>query len=88
VTLPAVAFVLFDAAVHLPKAIFWLSVGILSGWGLLVHWRGWLAFRRSARESDRQYDRNGKFDLPPEYHSTESATAAAERNRRKRKRAS
>lgn len=88
VTLPAVSFVLLNAAVHLPKAIFWLGVGILSSWGLLVHWRGWLAFRRFARDSDRRYDRKGKFNLPPEYYSTESATAAGERKRRKRKRGS
>jgi hypothetical protein len=49
-----------------------------------VTWRYLVVIKAQAVEHDRAYDEDGKFKLAPEYHQTESATAAAERKRESR----
>jgi len=49
-----------------------------------VTWRFVVVMKAQATKSDREYDHEGKYDLAPEYHYTESATEAAERKRRSR----
>lgn len=51
-------------------------------WFGFVAWRGLRLLRATAGRGDREYDRQGKYDLPPEYKATESATSAARRRRR------
>ena len=46
---------------------------------VFVSWRFWVVLRRQAIAGDRVYDRKAKFDLAPEYHETESSTAAKDR---------
>ena len=59
--------------------------GILSLAALIfVAWRFFVVMKAQAVECDRAYDENGKFKLASEYHRTESATAAAERKRKRR----
>jgi type VI protein secretion system component VasK len=48
-------------------------------WIAFVLWRGWRLLRAEAVKADRAYDRGGKYQLPPEYVQTESATRAARR---------
>lgn len=47
-------------------------------WVGFVLWRVWRFLRAEAMKSDRIYDRSGKYQLPPEYAQTESATKAAQ----------
>jgi hypothetical protein len=44
-------------------------------------WRALRLMRAAAIKGDRQYDRRTKFTLSPEYHSSESVTAASRRKR-------
>jgi len=60
-----------------------IALGWCALWTGFVFWRGWLYFKEACREGDRRFDRQGKFRLGREYHDTESATAAAEKKRRK-----
>ena len=53
-----------------------------AAWFGYVGWRAWLVFRQAAARGDRIFDRKGKFDLPPEYAGSESATKARSRRRR------
>jgi hypothetical protein len=51
-------------------------------WYTFVAWRGWRLVRSAGVRGDRDYDRQGKYDLPSEYAATESATMAAGRGRK------
>ena len=61
---------------------FWPSVVFGLAFNAFAAWRGVRTMRASAISTDRQYDRDGKFKLSKEYHSTESATAASRRSRK------
>lgn len=50
-------------------------------WVAFVAWRGWRLFRAGALRSDRAFDQRGKFKLPPEYWTSESASRARRRKR-------
>ncbi len=52
-------------------------------WVAFVAWRWWVVMKQAAIEQDRKYDRAGKFRLAREYWSTESATAALNRKKKK-----
>lgn len=54
----------------------------LLGWNALVVWRLWRYIKETAIKGDRHYDRVGKYDLPPEYADSESATKAKQRRKR------
>ena len=63
---------------------FWLVMfPVWAAWAAFVLWRVARLVRAASIRGDRQYDQKGKFRLPPEYASTESATAASRRRRRK-----
>jgi len=62
---------------------FWSSIAFALAFNAFAAWRGLRMMRASAIAADRQYDRDGKFQLSNEYHSTESATTASRRRARK-----
>ena len=55
-------------------------------WTGFVFWRLSRILRAFTIIGDREYDRRGKFILPPEYENSESATAAGRRKRQRLKR--
>jgi hypothetical protein len=57
----------------------------LASWFAFLIWRGMRMSRAAMLRSDRRYDRETKYCLPAEYHSTESATAIRQRKRFARK---
>lgn len=63
-----------------------LTIAVAASFSLdalvFVTWRLLVVLKAEGADNDRQYDREGKFKLASEYHSTESATAAAERKRK------
>lgn len=62
------------------EAVFiFVAIAAFLAWSWFVGWRAWRLFRASGIRGDRKYDREGKFELPAEYASTESATQAARR---------
>lgn len=73
--IPLLAMVLIGPA-PVTSAIAWVWFGL---WNGFVFWRCCIYLKEALRQADAKYDRIGKFDLAPEYHDTESATAAAER---------
>ncbi|WP_093512414.1 hypothetical protein [Sphingopyxis sp. YR583] len=50
-------------------------------WALFVSWRYLRYLKEISIKSDRHFDRVGKYDLPPEYADTESATKARQRRK-------
>ena len=67
----------------LTLAIFWFLVApFWAIWTVFVIWRVSRLIRADVIRGDRQYDRRGKYLLPPEYAHTKSITAI---NRRARK---
>ena len=52
-------------------------------WFFFVAWRVVRLTRARSAKMDREYDRKHKFDLPPEYAGTESATKARFRRRKR-----
>lgn len=50
-------------------------------WNLFVGWRYARYLKEISIENDRQYDRVGKYGLPPEYPDSESATRARQRRK-------
>jgi hypothetical protein len=68
-----------------PERMHWAwTVGALwlLVWNALVVWRFWRYMKEAAIKGDRHYDRVGKYDLPPEYADSESATKARWRRKR------
>ena len=55
------------------------AVTLCAMWFSFVAWRGFRLMRVSAIRGDRRYDRESKYELATDYHSTESATAASRR---------
>ena len=66
--------------------IFSITTMLSLSWLGFVAWRLFRITKAESISADRQYDRHGKFELPPEYSATESATSASRRKRRKRPR--
>lgn len=63
-------------------AIYAVAAACFIVWNGIVIWRGVRLTRASSLISDRAYDREGKYALPPEYAYTESSTAARQRVRK------
>jgi len=62
---------------------FWLlPIPLALAWTAFVIWRAGRLTRAASILSARDYDRSGKFLLPPEYANSESSFAAARRARR------
>ncbi len=80
--LPAFLFALLTLMLGAPAPILWIGWMTWAGWTGFVAWRGWLMFRDFTRVADRQYDRQDKFKLAPEYWETESATATSSRKKK------
>lgn len=60
----------------------WVAAAIwFVGWLMFVSWRFWRMLRETGPKGDRHYDREGKYDLPPEYAGSESATKAKRRQK-------
>lgn len=57
-----------------------------AGWAAFVAWRTTRLLRAAAINGDRDFDQRGKFLLSPEYHRSESVTAASQRKRSQRRR--
>lgn len=51
-------------------------------WTLFTVWRYLRYLKEISIKSDRHFDRVGKYDLPPEYADSESATKARQRRKR------
>jgi hypothetical protein len=64
-----------------PNALLALPAPIALGWFGFVCWRGSRMARAGMLKSSRDYDRKGKYLLPPEYANSESSFAAARRKR-------
>jgi type VI protein secretion system component VasK len=81
--LPFFILIAFDKVQTLSRDDWrWAAAAIwFVGWLLFVGWRFWRMMREAGIKGDRHYDREGKYDLPPEYADSESATKA--RRRRK-----
>ena len=67
----------FAAQLLLPVAILTVV------WVGFVAWRGWRLFQAFANRADDLYDRQSKYDLPPEYAKSESSTRAKRRRNKK-----
>ena len=51
-------------------------------WTIFTFWRYARYLKEVSIKSDRQFDRSGKYNLPPEYADSESATRARQRRKR------
>lgn len=65
--------------------LFWAMVFSATAWTLFTLWRAWLYMKEGALQSGKQYEREGRYKLPPEYADSEDAFQAAERRRKARK---
>jgi len=66
-------------------AIVWIpTAAIVLPWFAFVGWRSTRLMRAALWRGDHNYDREGKYRLPPEYADTESATFARKRRWRQR----
>ena len=82
---PLAVFVLVDRPLDGGDITLIVAGLVLSiAWFGFVAWRLARAAKANAVKADRKYDREGKFDLSPEYEATESATRAVRRLRRER----
>jgi len=86
--IPSVFMGITNSNLRGPLAAIGWTVSITFGvvWTALVVWRFAAHAKREAIKSDRAFDRKGKFLLSPEYHDSESETAANRRKRLKRSR--
>jgi hypothetical protein len=90
--LPFVAALSLAAVVHVYAAgpIRPAGVGafllMAVAWVAFMVWRGVRLMRVASIKSARDYDRRGKFDLPPEYAASESHLAHQERHGRRHRR--
>lgn len=50
-------------------------------WTIFASWRYARYLKEISTKGDRHFDRVGKFDLPPEYADSESATEAKKRRK-------
>lgn len=78
--LPVLPFVIARSAMGIAT-----TAPLSVAWAAFVGWRAWRLLKASRIRADREYDRKGKFNLPPEYRSTESVTKARRRSRSKNK---
>lgn len=62
-----------------------LFLPLIVAWVFFAAWRATRLLRADIIKSDRDYDRRGKYLLPPEYAATESPLAASRRRRRTRR---
>jgi hypothetical protein len=85
---PVMLMAPFHGRVPVPALIAgWVVVGGAGvAWSAFVWWRAWRIMSANAIRSDREFDREGKFKLPPEYWTSESATRAARRKRARKPR--
>ena len=56
-----------------------VAIGLCLIWFGFVAWRALRLIRASAIKGDRSYDRQNKYKLAVDYHSTESETSASRR---------
>ena len=62
--------------------LFWIpAVAWFVAWAIFVSWRYVRYLKEISIKSDRHFDRAGKYDLPPEYADSESATKARQRRK-------
>ena len=61
------------------------AIGIYLAWSIFVGWRWVRMMRTIALRRDRRFDREGRFELPPEYRDTHSATKARSEQRQSRR---
>ena len=54
----------------------YVAIAVFVGWFGFVGWRCIRMMRAMTLRKDRHFDRQGRFDLPPEYRDTQSATKA------------
>lgn len=79
----AAAHALGGAAV----AVGWTVIAPLAlVWTSFIVWRAGRLYRAVGLKGDRTFDQRGKYQLSPEYHRSESVTAASRRNRSIRRR--
>jgi hypothetical protein len=64
-----------------PRAWIFAAVWFVA-WMIFVSWRYLRYLKEISIKGDRHFDRVGKYDLPPEYADSESATAARQRRKR------
>jgi hypothetical protein len=75
------------SAGSLARATGWtliVPLGVI--WTGFVGWRIARLLRAGSIKGDRAFDQRGKFLLSPEYHRSESVTAASQRRRSQRRR--
>ena len=63
-----------------------LAISLSVIWTGFVLWRVARLYKAVGVKGDRAYDQRGKYLLAPEYHRSESVTAAAQRKRSQRRR--
>lgn len=64
------------------RLIVGIGVVLAVAWAIFFLWRSIRMLKAASISSDRQYDRVGKYSLPPEYANSESVSATgAERKR-------
>ena len=76
--LPALLSMWIESKALVIFAWVWFAV-----WTSFVLWRWWLMMKIAAGKADATYDKKGKFNLSKEYWTTESATSAAKRRRKR-----
>jgi hypothetical protein len=82
--LPMVLVILADQFINSGYRTWVLvaCVGWFVGWNMFAGWRYWRHLKEISLKGDRHFDRVGKYDLPPEYADSESATKAKQRRER------
>lgn len=81
------ALVLVDAASLIPDSRRWLLLAASMPFIALQLFNFWRAYRMDKAKrywGGRDYERRGRYDLPPEYHDSEDALLAARRRKRSR----
>ena len=66
--------------------VFWFLVFGAITWLIFVGWRIFHSLKRQGLKGGREYERRGRYRLPPEYAESEDALLAAKRRKAKRKR--
>ncbi len=81
--LPAVLVILWGQFLKIEHAFWIWSICVcwFVCWNIFAGWRLVRHLKEVSLRSDRHYDRVGKYDLPPEYADSESATKAKRRRK-------
>jgi len=53
-------------------------------WCVFIAWRWWIVMKSAAITSGRNYERSGRYKLPPEYADSEDALMVEQRRKERK----